>query len=94
MKIYFLNRDGVPPAEAKIHAEIEAHFSNYEFSRDWMGFASFALPDRQFGEIDFDLVLFTHRDIICVELKNWHGQELKVIAGIGWLMGRIEGTRR
>lgn len=92
MKIYFLNRDGVPPAEAKIHAEIEAHFSNYEFSRDWMGFASFALPDRQFGEIDFDLVLFTHRDIICVELKNWHGQELQSNSGHWLVDGKDRGN--
>lgn len=92
MKIHFLNRDGVPPAEVQIHAEIEAHFSKYEFSQNWMGFASFALPDRQFGEIDFDLVLFTHRDIICVELKNWHGQELKSNGGHWLVDGKDRGS--
>ena len=92
MKIYFLNRDGVPPAEVQIHAEIEAHFSKYEFSQNWIGFASFALPDRQFGEIDFDLVLFTHRDIICVELKNWHGQELESNGGHWLVDGKDRGN--
>lgn len=77
MEIYYLDRDGVPIAETKIHAQISQHFSQFNFSKNWIGFASFSLLNRYHGNDDFDLVLLTHKDVVVVELKNWHGKVLK-----------------
>ncbi len=77
MEIYYLDRDGVPIAETKIHSQISQHFSQFNFSKNWIGFASFSLLNRYHGNDDFDLVLLTHKDVVVVELKNWHGKVLK-----------------
>lgn len=93
MKIEYLDRDGVPKAERHIHAEIEAYFNKFSFTRNWIGFASFQLccPG---STRDFDLVLLTHKHVICVELKNWNGKYLSDNGGgsTWFLDGRDRGT--
>ena len=86
MKIHYLNRDGVPRAEAQIHGEIERHFSKYQFSKNWVGYASFSLLENG-GATDYDLLLFTHQHIISIELKNWHGRKLESSGGL-WFLDR------
>ena len=83
MKIYYLNPEGVPKAEQQIHGLIEKEFSKSKFTKDWIGYASFALPlGGANGSLDFDLVLITHRDIIVVELKNWNAKTVSSRNGI------------
>ena len=76
MKIEYLDRNGVPPAERDIHIEIENVLNQHAFSRNWKGFASFQLIDH--GQTDdFDLVLLTDKIIVCVELKKKNGKLLE-----------------
>ena len=91
MKIYYLNRDGVPSAECTVHSRISEYFSRYEFSKNWIGFASLSLPNGRNGADDFDLILVTHKDIICVELKNWNGRRLCSSEGSWILDGENRG---
>lgn len=75
MEIRLVKKTGVPKAEVEAHQKIQGEFSSTPFSKNWRGYASFAIArgGRGAGDDDFDLVLVTHVAVIVVELKNWHG---------------------
>jgi len=94
VEIIILKPTGVPKAEVEAHKEIQKEFSNSKFSRDWKGYASFAIArgGRGAGDDDFDLVLVTHGHIVVVELKNWHGSLLESDGQQWYLDGECRGT--
>ena len=93
MEIKLMKRDGVPQAEREAHQQIQAEFDRTPFSKDWRGYASFALarPGRGTGDDDFDLVLVTHSGIAVIELKNWHGNLLQSDGKKWYLDGEDRG---
>jgi serine/threonine protein kinase len=94
MEITILKPTGVPKAEIEAHKEIQKEFSNSAFSRNWKGYASFAIArgGRGAGDDDFDLVLVTHGHIVVIELKNWHGSLLESDGQQWYLDGECRGT--
>lgn len=94
MEIKILRPTGVPKAEVEAHKEIQKEFSNSKFSRDWKGYASFAIArgGKGAGDDDFDLVLITHGHIVVVELKNWHGNLLESDGQQWYLDGECRDT--
>ena len=79
MEIRLIKKTGVPQAEIEAHQQIQADFASAPFSKNWRGYASFALArrGRGSGDDDFDLVMVTHTNIVVVELKNWNGRVLE-----------------
>ncbi|VWX60056.1 DNA helicase [Burkholderiales bacterium 8X] len=79
MEIKLVKMAGVPRAEVEAHQQIQREFSSSPLSKNWRGYASFALArgGRGTGDDDLDLVLVTHTCIVLVELKNWHGKHLE-----------------
>ncbi|WP_334109246.1 AAA domain-containing protein [Methylobacillus sp.] len=94
MEIKILKNTGVPKAEVEAHQQIQREFNSSEFSKNWKGYASFAITrgGRGSGDDDFDLVLVTHAHIVVVELKNWHGNLLESDGKEWFLDGECRGT--
>jgi serine/threonine protein kinase/KaiC/GvpD/RAD55 family RecA-like ATPase len=40
----------------------------------WRGYAGFRFVDARGAEGEFDLVIVTHKNVLIVELKHWHGE--------------------
>ncbi|MEZ3135659.1 AAA domain-containing protein [Stutzerimonas kunmingensis] len=40
----------------------------------WRGYAGFRFADARGSEGEFDLVIVTHKNVLIVELKHWHGE--------------------
>ena len=40
----------------------------------WKGYAGFRFADSRGKEGEFDLVIVTHKNVLIVELKHWHGK--------------------
>ena len=40
----------------------------------WRGYAGFRFADARGAEGEFDLVIVTHKNVLIVELKHWHGE--------------------
>lgn len=93
MEIRLVKKTGVPAAEIDAHQKIYKAFNASEFSSRWRGYASFKLArgGRGSGDDDFDLVLVTHTNIVVIELKNWHGKNLKKIGENWFLDGEDRG---
>jgi len=87
MEIRLIKKTGVPHAEVEAHQQIQREFNAAQFSKNWRGYAAFALArgGRGAGDDDFDLVLVTHTNVIVIELKNWHGKHLQS-DGHKWLL--------
>lgn len=94
MDIKLIKRSGVPKAEVEAHQQIQREFSSSPLSKEWRGYASFAISrgGRGSGDDDFDLVLITHSVIIVVELKNWHGKLLESDGQKWYLDGESRDT--
>lgn len=94
MEIKLIKQTGVPHAEIEAHKSIQNEFHNSAFSKDWRGYASFALArqGRGSGDCDFDLILVTHTTIVVIELKNWNGKLLESKANKWFLDGEDRGS--
>lgn len=94
LEIKLVARHGVPPSEIDAHRQIEGEFSATPFTKQWRGFAAFALARKGWGagEDDFDLVLLTHTNVLVIELKNWNGRELTSDGRKWYLDGKDRGT--
>ncbi len=94
MEIRLINQSGVPKAEIEAHQKIQSEFDSVPFSKDWRGYASFALArkGRGAGDDDFDLVLVTHTNIVVIELKNWNGNVLESDGHKWFLDGEDRGS--
>src|SRR6266542_3340041 len=87
MEIILIKKTGVPQAEVEAHQQIQREFTATALSKNWRGYAAFALArsGRGSGDDDFDLVLVTHTNIVVIELKNWHGKRV-VSDGQKWYL--------
>jgi len=87
VEIRLIKKTGVPAAEIDAHQKIHKAFNESLFTSRWRGYASFKLArgGRGSGDDDFDLVLVTHTNIVVIELKNWHGKNLKKV-GENWFL--------
>mgnify|MGYP000906933193 CR=1 FL=1 len=93
MEIRLIKKAGVPAAEIDAHQRIHKAFNESQFSSRWRGYASFKLArgGRGSGDDDFDLVLVTHTNVVVIELKNWHGKNLKKVGENWFLDGEDRG---
>lgn len=93
MDIRLVKKTGVPAAEIEAHQKIHKAFNASPFTGRWRGYASFKLArgGRGSGDDDFDLVLVTHTNVVVIELKNWHGKNLKKIGENWFLDGEDRG---
>jgi len=57
----------------------------------WRGYAGFRFADARGAEGEFDLVIVTHKNILIVELKHWHG-EITYNAGKWYQNGSERGN--
>ena len=94
MEIKLLKQNGVPQAEREAHRQIQEEFHSTSFSKDWRGYAAFALArhGRGAGDDDFDLVLVTHSAMVIIELKNWNGNLLQSDGQRWYLDGEDRGN--
>lgn len=94
MEIKLIKKTGVPRAEVEAHQQIQGEFNNTPFTKNWQGYAAFALARSRggAGSDDFDLVLVTHTTIVAVELKNWSGKLLESTGGKWFLDGEDMST--
>jgi serine/threonine protein kinase len=94
VEIKLVARQGVPPSEIDAHRQIEDEFNATPFTKQWQGFAAFALARKGWGagDDDFDLVLLTHTNVLVIELKNWNGRELTSDGHKWYLDGKDRGT--
>lgn len=53
---------------------------------DWKAYAGFRFTDSKGKEGEFDLLIFTHCNILVVELKDWNGQKVHS-KGAKWFKG-------
>jgi len=57
----------------------------------WRGYAGFRFADARGAEGEFDLVIVTHKNVLIVELKHWHG-EITYNAGKWYQNGSERGN--
>lgn len=69
MKIFHLNQEGLHKSEKEAVNKLEKNLP-----KEWFGFSSLEMFDRQAGSFETDLILLTHDRIIVVELKKWSGK--------------------
>lgn len=67
MKIVSHSPQGMKKSEVKAISYLES------LRDSWKGYASFLAKDRQ-GDMEIDLLIFTHSRILLVEIKEWSGE--------------------
>lgn len=89
MNIYHLNQEGLHQSEKDAINKLEKGLP-----KEWFGFSSLEMFDRNAGSFETDLILLTHDRIIVVELKKWSGKIFS--KGGNWVLdwGNRQETRK